>query len=406
MIRLYSFITYVLLPFILINFFLRLIKDKEDRKRYQERFGKANYNLKLNKRIIWLHAASVGEFKSSDLIIDKFHKDFQILITTTTKTSADYIKKYYKNKVIHQYIPFDVSFWCARFLNYWKPSLVLWIESDIWPNMLKNIKDQNINSLYINARISPKSFEKWKNLRSLYSESISSFNKIFVQSQDDLKRIEKLSKTKVDYIGNLKLSNHKKNIIIPNVKKIYSLMIVSSHKTEEDKILSNLKNIIKSKKLKICIAPRHLNRISEISKILLKHNLSFSFVSKENKINSDVTIIDSYGNLESYFNRSNIAILGGSFINKGGHNPLEPAKFGCAIISGNKVYNWQNIYDQMAKEKACIIVDDIKDLKFSISRLILDKNLLENFKKKALDFSNKKFFDKEALFKEIDLVLN
>ena len=98
--------------------------------------------------------------------------------------------------------------------------------------------------------------------------------------------------------------------------------------------------------------------------------------------------------------------MGGSFVNKGGHNPIEPAKYGCALISGKYVYNWQNIYEDMVKEKACIMVKDINDLKKRIDELMSNKILIENFKKKALDFSNKKFFEDEILFNEIDMVLN
>ena len=405
MLKLYKILSYIFIPIIFINLYLRIIKNKEDKIRYKERLGKSNGYFQLSKKIIWLHAASVGEFKSSHIIIEKYNKDFQFLVTTTTKSSAEYIKRYYDNKVIHQYIPFDVPFWCDRFLNYWKPSLVLWIESDIWPNMLKIIRDKRINCLYINARISPHSFKKWKYIKNLYSESLSTFNKIFVQSQNDLRRIQMLSNANVEYIGNLKLSYN--NIEInQNKKKQFSLMIASSHVSEEEMIITKIKNIIKSKKLKLCIAPRHPERVKEVCRILHKNNFSYSLDSEKVNFDNDVIIVDSFGNLDSYFNNSEVVILGGSFIKKGGHNPLEPAKYGCAIISGIYVYNWQNIYDEMAQNKACTIINDINDLKPKIDDLISNNVLLDEFKKKALEFSNKKFFDNKTLFDEINLILN
>ena len=404
--KLYHFLSYILIPIILLNLFVRLINNKEDKKRYKERFGKANLNNRSSKKIIWLHAASIGEFKSSNIIIEKYYKNFLILVTTTTKSSAEYINKYYHNKVIHQYMPFDVPLWCSRFLNYWQPTLVLWIESDIWPNMLKTISDKKINCIYINARISPKSYNKWKYLNNIYSSSLNTFKKIFVQSINDLKRIEALSKIKAEYIGNLKLSSNISNKINQNQNKIFTIMIVSSHENEEKVILDKIVKIIKSEKLKLCIAPRHPERINSISELLLKHNLTYSFDSKKTDNNNDVIIVDTFGNLDSYFNNSEIAILGGSFVgSKGGHNPIEPAKYGCAIVSGNDVYNWQNIYDEMAKEKACIIIENFNDIKSTIVNFVYNKSMLENYKKKALDFSNKKFFDNEILFEEINLVL-
>jgi len=120
---------------------------------------------------------------------------------------------------------------------------------------------------------------------------------------------------------------------------------------------------------------------------------------------NDVIIVDGFGYLDSYFNKSEIVILGGSFVKKGGHNPLEPARYNCALISGSFVYNWQNVYDEMAKENACIIINDINDLKNIINEIVSNKILLEKLMKKALNFSNKKFFDNETLFKQINLVL-
>ncbi len=182
-------------------------------------------------------------------------------------------------------------------------------------------------------------------------------------------------------------------------------MIVSSHEFEEEKILSSLNNIIHEKKIKVCIAPRHPSRANEISKILNKYKLSYSFDSKYDNYDNDVIIIDSFGNLDKYYYKSEIIILGGSFISKGGHNPLEPAKYGCALITGNLVYNWQNIYDEMVKEKACIMINNVNNLNNIIDELMLNKSLIEDYKQKALDFSNRDFFDNETLFKEINMVL-
>ena len=406
MLNLYKFFSYFIIPIIIINLYLRLINNKEDKKRYKERLGNTDYNLNLSKKIIWIHAASVGEFKSCNLIIEKYYSNFHILVTTTTKSSADYVNKFYCNKVIHQFIPFDVPMWCSKFLNRWKPSLVLWVESDIWPNMLKIIRDKKIKCFYINARISPKSFNKWKKLKKLYSESLSTFNKIYAQSSNDLKRIKMLSNANIEYIGNLKLSYDVNNKIQQNKKKIFSIMLASTHETEEERIIKHLKQIIKSNRLKLCIAPRHPERITQVSKLLIKNKFSYSLDSKSENFDHDIKIIDSFGKLDSYYNNSEIVILGGSFISKGGHNPIEPAKHGCAIVSGTHIYNWQNIYDEMLNNEACIILDNIENLSNIIDKFISNKGLLESSQKKALDFSNKKFFDDKTLFEEINIVLN
>tara|TARA_A100001015_G_C14620896_1_gene567866 strand:+ start:54 stop:608 length:555 start_codon:yes stop_codon:yes gene_type:complete len=183
-------------------------------------------------------------------------------------------------------------------------------------------------------------------------------------------------------------------------------MLISSHKNEEELVIKQIESVIKNKELKLYIAPRHPERSSEIINILGKYNLKYSLDSNHNVINDvPVTIIDSFGKLNKYFGMSELVILGGSFVDKGGHNPLEPANYKCAIISGNLVYNWQNIYEDMVKENACIIIDDINNLKFKFNEIISNKVMLEEYKKNAFNFSKKKFFEKERLFEEIDLVL-
>ena len=405
MLNIYQFISYFSIPVIICNLILRLIYKKEDNKRYFERFGVSKIKLENSKKTIWLHAASVGEFKSSDLIISKYHKKFNLLVTTTTKSSAEYIDKFYSDKVLHQYIPYDVPFWCSRFVSFWKPNLVLWIESDIWPNILKEIRNKKINCLYINARISPKSFERWRYFRNIYFSSLMTFNKIFAQSRDDLERIKKLTDMNIQFIGNLKLSKSKANKISIKTKNNLSIMIASSHENEEIMIIESLKEIIQKNKIKLLIAPRHPNRAVKILEVCRKYNYISCLDSKITNQNYEVVIIDSFGKLEKYFEKSDIVILGGSFVKKGGHNPLEPASHGCVIISGSHVYNWQNIFNEMSEEKACILVKDLKELNLKISDLIYHKPFVEKYKKKALDFSNKNFFDNKALFNEIDTVL-
>ena len=407
MLNLYKFISYILIPIILINLYLRLINNKEDIKRYKERAGKTNFNLKLSKKIIWIHAASVGEFKSSDLIIEKYYKNFQILVTTTTKSSAEYIETYYNKKVVHQYIPFDVPFWCSRFLNFWKPSLILWIESDIWPNMLKVIKDRKIKCLYINARISPQSFNKWKNLKNLYSKSLNTFDKIYAQSPDDLTRIKKLSNTDVEYIGNLKLANIKSKKIFEKKDEDFSIMLASSHENEEELVAKNIVDLLnKNNGIKFYIAPRHPHRSSSIKKMLKKFNLDALEEGEINTKKSNVIIISSFGNLDKYFHFSDIVILGGSFVKKGGHNPIEPSLYNCAILTGNNIFNWKNIYEDMLKNNACIIINKTGEINENISFFLKNQDTLNNYKKMALKFSNKIFFEDTKLLYDINILLD
>ena len=327
-------------------------------------------------------------------------------MTTTTKSSGEYIKEFYKNKIIHQYIPFDVSLWCSRFLNFWKPNLILWIESDIWPNMLNKIRVKNINCLYLNARISPTSFKKWKSTKNFYRNSLKSFNKIFAQSKDDKKRIQELTNLQIDYVGNLKLANNKNNSSI-NKDQSNTIMIASTHSNEEKEIIKCIKKTIREFNLKIYLAPRHPERIDIIKQELNKEGFNISLESKKEIEENNIVIIDSFGKLDQYFKISDLVILGGSFLkNIGGHNPIEPASYGCAIISGNYVDNWTNIYEDMVKANSCIMVNKFEDIDIKMKELLNNNLEIKKIQANAFAFSNRSFFEKEKLFKDIEKYIN
>ncbi len=406
MLRIYQILSTLLIPLVIFNIFIRIYRKKEDRLRFIERFGKPTVKKNGEKKILWIHAASIGEFKSSDLIIERYHKVFDILVTTTTKSSAEYIKEFYKNKIIHQYIPFDVSLWCSRFLNFWKPNLILWIESDIWPNMLNKIRVKNINCLYLNARISPTSFKKWKSTKNFYRNSLKNFNKIFAQSKNDKKRIQELTNLQIEYVGNLKLATNN-NISLINKDQTNIIMIASTHSNEEKEIIKCIKKTIREFNLKVYLAPRHPERIGTIKQELNKEGFNISLESKKEYEENDIVIIDSFGKLDEYFKISDLVILGGSFLkNIGGHNPIEPASYGCAIISGNYVDNWTNIYEDMVKANSCIVVKSFEDIDTKMKELLNNNLEIKKIQASALKFSNRSFFEKEKLFRNIEKYIN
>tara|TARA_B100000575_G_scaffold294208_1_gene308684 strand:- start:5353 stop:6576 length:1224 start_codon:yes stop_codon:yes gene_type:complete len=407
MFKTYQIISFFLIPIIVINIFFRIIINKEDNKRFIERFGNSTIKKNKERKVLWIHAASVGEFKSSNLIIERYYKKFEILVTTTTKSSAVYINEFYKDKVIHQYIPFDISIWCSKFLSFWKPSLILWIESDIWPNMLKKIKDQNINCLYLNARISPNSYKKWKYAKSFYSNSLKSFNKIFAQSKNDKERIKQLTKLDIKYIGNLKLARNLDSSHSITNNKLQTITIASTHLNEEELIINNIKKTIKEYNLKIFIAPRHPDRINSIKNNLSKYGFKVSVDSELTNADYDIVIIDGFGKLDKYFKLSNLVILGGSFIkNIGGHNPLEPASYGCGIITGKYVDNWTNIYEDMLKENSCLILSKFEEIDLRMKELINNNSKLQKLQNNAFKYSKKSFFEIDVLFQDIDKFIN
>jgi len=407
MIYFYQFIGILLIPIIKLNILRRINSQKESKSRYKERYGIPSIK-KPSKKLIWIHAASIGEFKSSDFLINTLHKKYAVLITTTTVSAAEYAKKNYGDKVIHQFAPLDISLWVKKFIKYWDPALIIWIESDIWPTTMHLIKKNRIKALLVNIRMSPTSFNRWKKFAFIYKEILECFSEIFAQSELDKNRIKTLTKREIKFIGNLKLSSLKKISSKKQIsnsiesKKSINLMIVSTHKKEEFKILPIIKKLTNQYlNLSIVIAPRHPERSDEILSICNSLKIP-SRLEKEDNCNSrEVLVINSFGNLEKYFETSDIVFLGGSLIPKGGHNPIEPAYYNCAIITGPYVFNWQNIYDEMVLNNACLMIHSIDDLENKIRYLINNLEKMNIMKLKSYEFTQKQFFDTHVLMDSV-----
>jgi len=404
MIYIYQILSFLLIPFIKLNILIRIKKGKELKHRYRERFGIINYPKKHSKKIIWIHAASVGEFKSIDCLINAFFEKYTLLVTTTTVSAANYAAKHYSNKVIHQFAPLDIFFWVKKFLNYWKPTLIIWIESDLWPTTLNIIKKQNIKSILINLRMSPKSFNRWKKFPSFYIQTISCFSKIYAQSKIDQDRIKLLTKRNINFIGNLKLATSNNYIekldnskLIKN-ENIITIMISSTHNKEESQLMPVLKNLLDNfNNLNIIIAPRHPERSKNIKSLCSKFNLSAYFESEKSNHKKGIIIINSFGILQNYFASSDIVFLGGSLISAGGHNPIEPAFQKCAILTGTNIFNWQNIFDEMIINNACIKIQTTEELTIHLNDLINNKKKLKIMKTNAYNFALKQFVDTKIL---------
>jgi 3-deoxy-D-manno-octulosonic-acid transferase len=412
MIYLYQILGFILIPYIKFNVLRRIKNGKEIKTRYKERFGITKQSIKPTKKVIWIHAASLGEFKSADCLINSLHEKYSLLITTTTVSAANYASKHYNNKIIHQFAPLDITFWVKKFLDFWKPSLIIWIESDLWPTTLNIIKRRKIKAILVNLRISPKSFNKWKIYPSFYSQSIECFSEIFAQSREDQNRIKLLTKRNIKFIGNLKL-------VMPNtLKKItqhnfnldpntITIMFSSTHNNEEAQLMPIIKSLLRDfDNLRVIIAPRHPERAEIIMSLCTKSQLLSNFESEKNPTNNSIMIINSFDILSNYFTKSDIVFIGGSLISAGGHNPIEPATHNCAIITGPKIFNWQNIFDDMIGCKACLKIQTIHELKIQVINLLNNKKKIEVLKNNAYNFAQKQFVDTNVLKRIINNHMN
>ncbi len=334
----------------------RIIKNKEDRARFREKFCFFSKSRKSGK-LIWFHASSVGELMSILPIINYYENKKninQILITTTTLSSAKILKKIKLKKTIHQFFPLDLIFFSKIFLNYWKPSMAIFVESEIWPSMYKYINKRKIPLILLNARITKKTFNRWYFFKKY---SLSIFKNISVSYPQNIETINYLKKLKVKiikYIGNLKfIENPYENkkefekTLKSRLKKNKIWVAASTHDNEE--ILCAEAHIILKRKFKnliTIIIPRHVNRVNKIVSDLKKKNLNIALHSSGTKDlkKIDIYLVDEYGLSKNFYKIAKTVFLGGSLINRGGQNPLEPARYGARILSGKNTKNFADIY--------------------------------------------------------------
>ena len=401
----------IISPLIVI---FRIFKRKEDPIRFKEKLGFFSREKK-NGKLIWFHGASVGELQSIIPIIEKLNKDKkikQILVTSNTLSSSNIVNQYKFKKVIHQFFPVDSNFLSNKFLNYWKPSVSFFIDSEIWPNTILNLYKKNIPIVLLNARITKKTFNKWK-LVSFFSKNIfNKFNLCLSSNLETKKYLSTLGAQNIKFIGNLKYSQSENNIkkINNKLKKFISRKKVwcasSTHPNEEvfcGLVHKSLKK--KYKNLLTIIIPRHINRVSEIESDLSKLNLKIHTHEPKKKIDDDIDIylVNSYGQTKSFYSTCKNIFLGGSIINHGGQNPLEATRYGCNILHGPNISNFNEIYNHLKKMS---ISSQINNKKMMINKLEKFFRSKKNFKKiqAKLRYTGLKILN--STYKEIKFIIH
>ena len=346
-------------PVILI---IRLIKKKEDPLRFKEKLGFFSKKKKDGK-LIWFHGASVGELQSIVPILQKLEKDekiTQILVTSNTVSSSNVLKKNNYKKVIHQFFPIDSNFLIKKFINYWKPSKALFIDSEIWPNTIFNLYEKKIPIILVNGRITNRTFKRWKKISNFSKKIFGCFKLSLSSSKQSFNYLKKLNFKNVKYIGNLKYSQaeHESLNIDQKLSKFLlsrKVWCASSTHNSEELFIGQTHKILKKrvKKILTIIIPRHVDRCAEIKKNLERLNLKVHLDEPKKNINfnTDIYLVNSYGKTKSFYKNCKNVFLGGSLIKHGGQNPLEAARYGCSIIHGPHVYNFKEIYNYLKRSK-------------------------------------------------------
>jgi len=370
MMLIYRFLTWFV--FVVSSPFLFFKFKGRERK---ERFGKPKHKF---ERCVWIHAASVGEVNAVKTLLNELlnkytHTDF--VLTTMTRTGQEAARKI-SPKLTTAFLPFDVDFIMKRLYKRINPSLIILVETEFWPNMLIIAKKKKIPVLLVNGRISDRSYPKYKFLRFFWKPVWQAIKSVNAQSEKDAERFKYLKFNNVVNVHNLKFCIAQKQY---NKDKLRLELGYSSHdfvlvwgssRPKEEKLL--LKALPKLKQsnpnLKIIIVPRHLHRIPEIKELLKEFDFR---LYSELKDVPEILLVDEMGILNTFYAMSDLAIVGGSFFNYGGHNPLEPAFYGTPTIIGNHFYSCRDSVDRLLENNG-IIVSNKNDLIVDINKLTED----------------------------------
>lgn len=418
MILIYRVFTNILYPFLFLFLFIRIFNNKEDPKRFTEKILVKSFNVKRfpDTKLLWFHAASIGEFKSIIPVIKQLQSktnNYEFLITTNTLSSSELasteLRKF--EKVHHRFMPFDVNFLIEKFLNLWKPERIFFVDSEIWPNLILKAYQKKIPIALLNARLTKKTFKRWIFILESAKKIFRIFDLCLCSNMETKNFLEKLNAKNIKFEGNIKLINEidvkelnsEKNSILSKSR----FWVAASIFKEEDILC--LKTHIEVKKnykdLITIIAPRHLDRVNKIKKLSNKLNLKTQILSNNDKIihGKEIIIINSFGELPKYFQFAKSVFIGKSTIKRlkedSGQNPIDAAKLGCKIYHGPYVYNFQETYDFLESNKISTQVENYNQLS---KCLIID--LEQPGGKKNNYFNCIQILEKNILVKSMNII--
>lgn len=365
----------------------RLKRGKEDPDRLNERLGKAS-KPRSNGTIVWFHGASVGEAVSLLPLLHRIRAEFPHitpLVTTGTVTAATVIAKSLPEGCIHQYSPVDVPAWIERFLDFWQPDIAVFVESEFWPNLILTCQDRHIPLYLINATMSEKSYKSWRRVPAVIDHLLACFELFLAQSKTTAKRLRDLGAdpSKVRVCGNLKFAASPLSCDLKELKQLQSIVIgrplwvaASTHSGEETIVAEAHQQVKKSlPNLLTILIPRHPRRGDEVAKELKDAGLHVARRSSHEKIqpDTDIYLVDTIGELGLFYQLSEVAFIGGTFVPIGGHNPIEPVLLDCAVIWGPHTHKQTEICD-ILQEAACPVTTG-QELAAIAKQLLTDKTL-------------------------------
>lgn len=395
-IKVYKFLMTVLFPVLRVTYIQKRIKNgKEHPTRFNERVGNYTYPRPQGK-LMWFHGASVGESISMLPLIDRLlkeDKNLSILVTTGTLTSAEIMEKRLPPRAFHQFIPFDVPAFAKRFLDYFKPDAVLWFESELWPSLLSEIHSRHIPLILVNGRISDRSFKMWQRFSFVAKELLGCFSFCLGQSIQDKNRLTILGAKNTACFGNIKYAGIPLPVdqnILGEFKKIIGgrriFLISSTHENEEEQLLSHMPLLLQIvPNVFTIVVPRHPHRGAAIADLFLRRGFKTALRSRGEYIMPDTTVYvaDTIGEMGLWYAAAEVVFVGGSLIEHGGQNFIEPARDRCAVVVGPHMHNFKEMLARGKSAHAVWQFDNAADVMEYVIELLTNNDLMAERQKAA-----------------------
>jgi 3-deoxy-D-manno-octulosonic-acid transferase len=365
----------------------RLKQGKEDPERVGERRG-LSPDTRPHGPLVWVHGASVGEVLAAAALIERLRAlNLRILLTSGTVTSAAIVAKRFPADIIHQYVPYDSPRYVARFLDHWRPSLALFIESDLWPNLILSSAARRLPMVLINGRMSQRSFPRWRRVSNTISALLGRFEACLAQSDTDAERFSALGSRNVLTTGNLKLDVPAPPADPAKLEKLMAvtrgrpvIVAASTHPGEEEVFLEAHKTLAGfCPGLLSVIVPRHPDRGAAVAGLVAALGLRVALRSREElpTATSDIYVADTMGELGLFYRFAPIVFMGGSLVARGGQNPIEAVKLGASIVHGPHVFNFADVYEALDQAGGARQADSQEALVKQLGQLLADPQARE-----------------------------
>lgn len=378
----YTFILYLLTPFITLRLFWKSRANPGYRDRWRERFG--YFSGSVLSQTIWIHAVSVGEVQATQQLIKKLHErypDSRIVISTTTPTGAERVQMLFGDDIPHFFFPYDLPTVLDRWLSHVDPVMLLMMETEIWPNLLRACEHKRVPTLLANARMSEKSARGYARLGPFTRDVVMMITRIAAQAESDATRFVQLgvSPDKIDVTGSIKFDGRQPAVVQEKAEALRRVIgasrpvwiAASTREGEEEAVLAAHKRVCEQiPEAILLLVPRHPERFDKVA--LLCEQRGFSVVRRSQNRTCEpghnIFLGDSMGELAVMYQASDLAFVGGSLVDVGGQNVLEPASLGLPVLFGPSMYNFASISELLLCEEAAIRVDDT----VALARQVID----------------------------------